>query len=274
MKNNKIFLLLLKNDIRQGILKRFWWFLVTVPIIIYLYMDISIMLKQNMPLNKDCITVADILAYYFEGMGIVKTKEDVAIPVIYISCIMIPFFISSYYPFNDFDERGKVIFTRTKKRSAWWFSKCIWNILSTLFYEVIMILTAVICCILSGKLSFSVSMEMSVTKNILPGNYKVWQYVMYIIIVPVMIIIALSLIQMTISMITQPVYGMICQIGLLTLSIFVYSPLLPHNYLMLKRSELTLEGGYTYMTGMILSIIISVAAVVAGKIYIEKKDIL
>ena len=268
------FAYLLLSDIKQGIISRIWWYMAAMPIVIYLILMFSNELNGMMSDSVTRITVTDIFTYVYEGVKIFERKEDMTFPVMFVSYIMVPFIITSYYPFNDFEERGKVIFTRTRKRSLWWYSKCLWNVVSIVTYQLIMLITAIGYCVMGGKVSFEPSEKAAVHLGIVTMDCKLSDIFIYVFIIPTLTIIALSFLQMTISVIMSPVYGMMVQVVMLVLSIFVYSPLLPHNFLMLRRSAMVIDNGYKLPVVITVCVIISVISVIVGRNVIEKKDIL
>lgn len=85
---------------------------------------------------------------------------------------------------------------------------------------------------------------------------------------PLSVSITLSLIQMTVSLILNPIFGMITSAAILATSIFFNSQWILGNYLMVIRSQaLSLQG-------LLLCPILCAVSILIGYFYFQKRDIL
>jgi len=267
-----------KTDIMQGIWKRWYLFILILPIVFYQNIQlISSLELQNRLGNIDSVlpSTMDYIIYFFEGMlEYIPNENPFEIPIMFLSVNMIPILIIAYYPVNDFQERSKIIFTRTGNRSSWWYSKCIWNLMSIFIFYIILYLGIFIFSALRGTTSFMPTAEILKLKYGVIGELSLTMLFLYEIILPILTTMALSLLQMTLSIIFSPIYGVVMQVLILIISAFYISPLLPGNYLMFMRNFLYREDGIRFIFSVMICLCISIFSIICGKVFVDRKDIL
>ena len=134
----------------------------------------------------------------------------------------------------------------------------------TLLYVSLLVFTY----IFGGEISLDALLEADGV--VMSHGEKILQF----IILPVVSTIALGLFQMVISVMTSPVYGVLVQIAQLTLSMIYLSPFLPGNYYMYIRSSFYREDGIDAVMALTGCIVVSIMTITAGRIAIDRKDIL
>lgn len=268
MKGNKSFIRLIKSDIVEGIIKRWYCFLIPVLVGLIVSVDYLKNISYGFSLDIKDITFMDYCANMFLGVEKYNSNDIFSFPIFFITYILVPFILFSVYPFNDFQERAKVIFIRTQKRSTWWYSKCIWNICSVLLYMAILYATVYAFSIITGNTYMDFNYFLAHAEISLSSR------IMQLIVVPTATTIALCLAQMVISIETSPIYGVMAQIIQIVISVFFLTPVLPANFYMYKRSGFFYSEGISIETELVVCAMISIIAVIAGRIIVEKKDIL
>lgn len=251
---NGVFHKLYKCDVLQGIVNYWYYFLMAFAVAFFATYSIASV--------NESFSSSDVLRNYFMGVYEMKNNPEFEFPVVFFAYLMVPFMIISFYPSGDFNERAKVIFIRTDKKSYWWYSKCLWLITAVIVYMLMLYV---------GIIAFSI---------VFGGEKELWyssldcKEIIQYICVPVVTTITLGLAQMAISVAFTPVYGVAFQITVLTLSIVCKSVVLPGNFYMYTRSELCRDDGISIQMTFIVCLIISLCSVIAGRIIVEKKNIL
>lgn len=260
----KTFISLIKCDISQGIVNYWYYFLAAAAVaffVVYNYCEVIV--------NGETFSYMDVLKSFFLGVREYAGNEEFQFPTVFMSYLIIPFIVLSFYPSNDFLERAKVIFTRTRKKSFWWYSKCIWLVAGVMVYMTLLYVSLLVFTyIFGGEISFDALLEADGV--VMSHGEKILQF----IILPAVSTIALGLFQMVISVMTSPVYGVLVQIAQLTLSMIYLSPFLPGNYYMYIRSSFYREDGIDAVMALTGCIVVSIMSITAGRIAIDRKDIL
>ncbi len=266
MKRNKSFISLVKCDISQGIINYMGYFMMAVVVVYLAMIQYNITVTYDIRAND--FSFMDGLMHFFMGVQDSVNNQEFTFPTVFLAHLMIPFIVMSFYPSNDFSERAKVVFTRTKRKSSWWYSKCIWLTLGVIVYMAFFYLGMIGFSAIYGVVSMdflyeSVGVEMSMIDRIVQ-----------FIVLPTATTIALGLMQMVVSVATEPLYGVLVQIIQFTFSFIYISPYLPGNYYMYMRSSFYREDGIEAGTALIVCGVIALVSVVIGKFIIDKKDII
>ena len=220
----------------------------------------------------------DFLISQFRGMREFDPHDkDFQINVLFLLTNLFLAFIVSFYPFKDLSGYGQKMLLASQKRSYWWISKCIWNILSVLCYYLTAYMIIAVFALFSGGFSLLPHRDiLSLCYSIsLPPSVNSHSVLWAGILLPILASISISLFQMTIALIFKPILGMIITAAILVASIFYSSPWLPGCYLMAQRNSLILpESGIDPWKGLLLCIAISVISSVVGLFYFKNYDIL
>ena len=95
-----------------------------------------------------------------------------------------------------------------------------------------------------------------------------------ILVLPLLVMAALNLFQMTLSLFIKPFYSYIVTAAILLISAYYVSPFCIGNYAMPLRSHMIMANGVGLNTGMLVSVIILVVAVIVGGLVFQRRDIL
>lgn len=271
---------LLKHDFKQGTL-RMWQgyicaFMICCGSAVYLRSIIDNLISYGSLFSSG--TMIDYYMFSLKGLEVYKiTKESTfQIPVYWFCYHLILAYIIGYYAEKDFTEYGKNSILATKTRIGWWMAKCIWCVVSVLLYYLMGFLgTAFYTFLADGKLSFVV------TKELMKGFGQGLIYLsnteilVLVLVLPCLISIAVSLLQMLLSIRIGSVASFAGVCIMYVMSVYYTSPFLLGNYTMWRRNHTVGVGSGVYTTiGLFISLIIIVVVMLAGVIYIDRKDIL
>lgn len=217
-------------------------------------------------------TWGDYLFFIMKGMKPFNEEDtQFELNVLWLAIHLFLAYIVSFYPFKDLHGYGQLMLIRSQKRNYWWISKCIWNIGSiTLFYALIWLVTFLFA-LCTGTLCLVPTREI---QNILSKTAAVDLQpsimLLYGLLIPWMISVSISLLQMTISMMTKSIFGILFVCAVLIVSVFTDSFLAPGNYLMALRWDLS---SIDWLHSCLLVVPISIVAVTVGLFYFKKHDI-
>lgn len=249
------------QDLKYRTVKKSYYFLVMLPLIVFKYLE----MRNVRELTEGTeIGFADCLAYLFYGcLEYIKDVQPFDMRPDFMLLHIIPAYIFAYYPIRDLQKRGEQIFYRIHHPQNWWDAKCIWLFINiTLYYLFLFVVVFVYC----GNLSFTpdIVCDLGVSR---------WNAMKYLVILPYLSSCMLYMLQMTVSLFTEPMYGFMLLIFMLLLSIFFYSPYLPGNYLMVNRMVICREGGILFGPSAGVCIIIMLLCYGMGKYHMKKREI-
>lgn len=269
---------MLGHDFRAGIWDRRAFLL--LPCFVALF---PALLFAKMAILKEVGSLGGILLYLFTGClsaEVMTVGETLTIPALWMifhsGCLL----YTVGYPIRDLEQSGIQILLRGGGRIRWWLSKCVWNVLSVALYMGTALVTLVIFCLLAGvPLSLSVNSEAAM---ILMPNCDVFPEIPYstatmflhLILVPLLMTIALNLLQTLLSLLSRPFLGFVACVAMLAWAIFQTSPVVFGNYGMLQRDRLFYSGGLNFTSAIPGLLGLSLGLVAAGCLIIKRKNIL
>lgn len=215
------------------------------------------------------------LTYIMQGMSeYIKTETSVfQLPVCWLLFHAYLFFLLCFYPVNDLIGSGQRILVLSESRNKWWYSKICWGILTVIGYYSLFYFSLLGMSLLEGAPSKGIGgiyKYLGINLHLIsPGKFiLVW------IFMPLLFSIAIGLLQMLIGIFLKPVAAYGTTILILIASVYWLNPLMIGNYAMLLRNQPFAENGVAPGIGIVLCIMISLFSIIAGKVVIEKKDII
>lgn len=171
-------------------------------------------------------------------------------------------------------QNGRNLFVKLKDRDSWWKSKCLWCICNVLLYYVIYILTTCVTAFFFGaKWKVAVSDFVTDFFGNQIGNMQIQKLLFVSLIVPCIITIALSLVQILAGFLITPVVSFACVCGLYVVSAYYTEWPLVGNYTMWIRTKWITPDGVHPISGFILAFVLIICAWNAGEYYFSKKDL-
>ena len=221
----------------------------------------------------------EYVLYIVEGIRQLPLAEidKYMIPVLWIGIQVIIGYIVGYYPVDDLHGYGQQILIRSRSRSRWWLSKCIWNVSMVVLAYIVLYLAIGIVCLVSGD-GFSLSIQQSLiesgmmdTTSIKVSDLKLF---VMLFIMPCLVSVAISMVQMVVALILSPVIGFImAQVVMFGSTLFPYK-LFIGNYSMFAKNEICGMTQIDTKEGIVINIMITVLAFVTGLLYFNKCNIL
>lgn len=264
------FLRLFLSDIREQILKRWYYFVLLIPLLVYQWMSLCSMSRISGLSGRPGFM--DLIIYLFYGeQEYIPNVSPFKVRVEFLVMQVLLAYMTAYYPVRDLSVRGRQIFIRVGGNVIWWYSKCLWLMLTVgLFYFVIWITAA----ILTGGLSLQPDSNLLLVYGEINRLGQPAEYVLYCLLLPLAANLAVLFVQMLLSLLTAPVYGFFIVVFQLLLSFYFYSPLLPGNYQMFNRLEPARENGIMALPSLFLCGAVILICIVTGAVYMKKRDIL
>ena len=277
MKFYKLLTYDLRNGFRLGMTKLFIVLLLVIAFCVDFYLQ-----KQSVYFF-DAVTPSgtwiDYLFYIFAGMKeyTPSLTDEFIFPAKWLLLHLFILYSTLYYPDRDLSSMGLNILVRTKGRVAWWVSKTIWNVCYVFAcYLIIFLFVYLFGLVVNEPISLEITPMFinDLLRADSPFDTFSTNLVPIIILLPLLVSIALNLLQMTCSLFIKPIYSFGLMGVILLASSYIMHPLLIGNYAMPIRSEYIVENGFQALTGVILSGVIIGFSFIVGSIYFKRYDIL
>ena len=110
-------------------------------------------------------------------------------------------------------------------------------------------------------------------KSVPDNTANVW-IIVYMLVMPVVVSLVTALVQMTISMFTNPMIGMLAVMAWNVMSVFINNPIMIGNNSMVVRSSVYNAQRIQVWQSVAVCIVVYIVVYVAGMIGFNKKDIL
>lgn len=228
------------------------------------------------------LLLGDYLFYLYGGMQeyVPSPTNAFIFPAIWILVFAACAFVVLNYPLKDLNGSGQYVLVKAKSRSLWWLSKCGWNVISTLFYHFLLILTMVFCCIIVNvPVSLEIHVDLIKMMFELPQGMELNEKTVLpciVLLTPVLFSVALNLFQMQLSFYIKPIYSYMIFLGILLSSAYFMTPYMIGNYAMPVRYHWILgsESDIFYKTGIVILAFIAIFSIIAGLVRIHDVDIL
>lgn len=283
-----MFFKILKSDIRNGIVSAWKNYLITFFLFLlfafFFFLERDVTIRMHPELQNTKINLGDYFFYLFVGCesysvsGIDFFEDGIAfeLPTVWFFIILWMLFILLKYPYDELYGYGKNRLVLSKRRDYWWFSKCLWTVISVfVFYATAFLPVFFLSTCTGSNISFNVSdyipfdyiSDWSLVRqppySVLPTLFSVF-----------IVSMALAFIQLYLSLRVGCKYSYgIMAVFVLAGSYFDNIFLLP-NYSMAARSEVFIFDGLPTLAGITLSLICILLCILLGYFQFEKVDIL
>jgi hypothetical protein len=218
----------------------------------------------------------DYLFYMLSGMEYVMPEKrgSLQIPFQWMAMQFLSGFVTLDYIQKDEEGIGKAVLLRTRNKLNWWLSKCF--CLVCMVVCVYTILYGICICLAGINYEVSGELHMELLKSVCKLD-NIYRYSdgmkIYLLTVPLVIQIGITLLQAGISQYSSPVIGLVAVLSIDVLSVFSNSSVLWGNWGMLLRSRLCVSDGIFLWNGIIAGVLLGLTGIVAGAIRFCKKDI-
>ena len=227
--------------------------------------------------KKGVGTFGDFWLYIFGGMRACVRGEAFEFPVIWTVVFLYLFYITLYYPYNDLLGFGLNVLVRSGSRFYWWLSKCFWNAFAVVMFFCLGLASVALFCVFTGRpLSMEISslvytevFEMA-EDFVYPSSYTVGT----LIGMPLLTAVAISQLQMLLSLWLRPIFSFGVTAAILISSAYYLKPFMIGNYAMPVRYDAVVPNGVSLGIGVIILSAIIIACIVVGGISFRYYDII
>ncbi len=270
-------------DCRIGVWKKVRYLLLAAIVIMRcMEMPDSQLLVEIVGSGDGRLSLADCMAVIFNGsypMNRFGSVDAFRIPPGWMIMLFLLMILPLDYPWKSMDLWGNQYTVRQTKRQ-WWLGKCLYTIGIELIGFSIIIGSAVLYCLykgygmvwtnnyelyrnLFGWCTLNFTTALSPRKNLV-----------LLVICPLCGILAMSLLQLWISVWIHPAAAYLVSVVMLLLTAYGDYFWLPGNYSMAYRSNYIDVQGIQPSVEILISVLLSVAVITIGTIVIRKKDII
>lgn len=225
-------------------------------------------------------TLLECAMYMLKGARYI-TPEQIesmyVLPAYWLGIQIVIGFLVGYYPVNDLHTYGQQVLIRSKKRRIWWLSKAVWNAVTVLYCYAAMYGCLFLMCKIFGidiSLTYNEEVFTGSILEMFPCTGTVRQVIIFTFIMPVIVSVAVSLLQMMLSIMTSPMIGFIVVQSLALLSTMIVSQVFVHNYGALAHTIIASPSDIKYSVGCVVCLALAVVSVIAGGAYFDRCNIL
>ena len=219
----------------------------------------------------------DYVFYMLCGLEKVLPEKlkDIQIPFSWMTIQFLCGFVTLDYIQNDQKNIGKAVLVKSRSKISWWVSKCL--CLTSMVVTVYLLLYGVSAAIAALNYELGNGLHMELLRYVC--NLKnIFAYTdgmrIYIMIVPLIISIGITLMQAGISQYLSPVIGLVTVLSVDVISVFSNSKLLWGNWSMILRSNLCLDGGIDMWKAVTAGIVVGIIGCIIGGVRFCNKDII
>ncbi len=267
----KISMRMLGTDLKRWLPKLALCSGIVLLIMLYAKIEFVRELKYlGIPETKDdCGTY---LCYLFLGSHeFIKDVYPYEVPLVLFLLLALFAYQIAYDPIRDLQKRGQQIFIRCYSQGIWWFEKCIWLLLNVLIFFLMIYVFAII---LTGNMKSVPDLQVVDALFGIQKTAEAGEWLLYLYVLPVVTVFAMSCLQVVVSMMTVPAGGFFTVLFLYLFSFYQLRIYLPGNYLMMRRTILLHEKGIEFSEAFPIAAGIALISILAGTFYIKRKDLI
>lgn len=270
---NRVFVKYLSKDIVFGLASNRIKYFLSFLLFGYLSYDFYKFTTEFIGVKIKTPTITDFWFCFFQGIVVYDPSSGLPfkIPFNWIIIQILMSLLVINYPICDLYTTGIQTLTRIKKRSYWWLSKCIWNFMTVLSMYSIAFLCACVFSSIFGDFTMSFTNELFELQT--SEEFDLLRTIV-LYLLPVLTSMAISMVQMLISIIFKPIYGFIIIMCYIIISSYYCSPFFIGNYSMLLRNAIFDIGQIRSSTAIIINVLIIIASASIGLFHFRHVDII
>lgn len=222
-------------------------------------------------------TFADYVFAVFSGMEeyVYIPGKPFDFPALWLFICALFLYLPFGHAYDSLYGIGSIFMVQSGNRISWWLAQTLWCVICSLLFFILLLFVLIIFWLAdmaSGKIY--VSTEVFAIANLSASSNAIivslWDYLPGLIL----IVIALNLVQLTLSLAVGPTLSFSFIMATLFLSFFFSLPFFPGNYLMLARAGCFSLTGYTATTSLVFSGSLIIIAFLAGAISFKRMNLL
>lgn len=267
---------MLKHDLKQGIVKYIWIYIILGVVVFWGCAFFLRDMKQTLKYENSeyAISAVSMVLYMLQG-----EEGGWMMPSIRW---MLPLILSGYiiytYPVHDLSRYGYNYMIRTKSKVRWWLAKCGWLFFHVLACIAVLLFAAALCAWSKGEPVFAMPPRAVLESLNLLGLYHMDRlHIVAVFALMFMTLLAMSILQMLFSFVFSPIAAYLGMIVVFVASWCQMTWLLPGNYLMLQRMRDVSSSrweGFNQWMGIPYMVILLVAVLFGGAAFMKRHDIL
>lgn len=204
-------------------------------------------------------------------------KLRIELPVVCLLVHLIPCGFTLNYLQDDIQHGGIQVFTRLGNLKAWWYSKCVWNAITVIWYYIVGYAAWCLLCAATGKSLalcpnaqiFNAFFSAELTDNYLSTQ----ELFLGFIFLPALVSAALSLCQMALTLFIKPIFAFLISCIFFSFGVYYIHPVFFVNYAMPVRNSILGVYSFGSASGLLCCCAVSAIAVLIGKLRLSKYDI-
>ncbi|MEG0395342.1 MAG: hypothetical protein RR576_03245 [Oscillospiraceae bacterium] len=218
----------------------------------------------------------DYYIYIFQGEAAASLNRDApyVLPVIPILLWILLSFCVGDFPVQELQTQAEQTLLRCKNRSSWWLSKTIWNAIIVLLFYISIVCTVLMFSVCTGT-------QQTLTPNYFlhqllftnPPNLSV-AFIIASIIVPIVVSISLTQMQLTLSLIVGSVGSYLVIFAYFICAAYINSPWFIGNGMMLIRNRFFTDLGCSSSALITISIVYWIVSFLVGRLIFRRYNIL
>ena len=229
--------------------------------------------------NYNGATLGDYFLYIFGGIKeyIPSPNDPFQIPYLWLINHLLILYFTLHYASDDLSGVGQQMIYRAGGRIKWWVSKCIWNFTSVVSYYFISFTVIITYSLIKEnaiKLSFSSFMRDIIYFGPKDLGLETWDIVLEVSLMPFLVTLALSILQMALSLVFKPAFAFIFSSVMLISSAYYMTPFLIGNFSMAVRSDKVVSNGVNLTDGIIATLVMIALGIIIGILAIRRYNIL
>ena len=222
-------------------------------------------------------SIGDMALFVFGGMRkFIPSMGVFPFPTVWLLVMGLACFSSLWYPLNDLYGFGKTVLTVCHSRTLWYLTKTFWcGTTVTLYFVFGWIVLLLSCQATGGRFTWEISPYMVelLAMTEVSSAVEEWQIAIQLTVLPWVVALALSQLQLFLSLWIQPALCWVISVVVLLSSAYSTNPLLFGNYAMALRDQQILQGGVNSITGLLYATAIILICLLAGVFTFKHTDI-
>lgn len=266
-------------DLKQGVLRYWKSYLLPVILTVVGCISFKMAVKDEIAIGmlERAVTFPDLLLYLWKGdkPNILYKEGEFHFPFLWIITQLQLSYIVGRYPTSElYDNHGAYVLIKGGSRFRWLQSKCLVILINCLLFYGVTVLFAFIFSELNG-FSMQFLIEPSASPLLLTSeNNLTGVNLILLLLLPLLASIALSYVQLAITLFIDSTVGFTFVLGICAASIYFESIFIFPNCSALSRNALFNAGTIDTINAIILLFSIIVTSIFICHIYFGKTDII
>ena len=239
-------------------------------------------LQENLrAFSQHRLSIGDMFAYMMGGILPVDMEsltDSFQFPIRWLLPHVLILYITLPYAVADISKQGLQILIRTGKKTYWWLSKCIWNMVTVatccLVYDGVICLFAILTGKSKDVILNAEFFEKEFNAVLLNQQISAEEFVVAFLLMPMLVCMSMSLLQMLITLFIHPICAYCIVLGYYIVGAYYVSPVFISNYAMGTRNAVMGAYNFTSMTGVCLCGSVIFLCISLGMTRIRQMDFL